>query len=117
MVKELNTLTQAICVTLAVAMGAIAQMRTMGGCIGLAIVTAVHNSYLRSHLGQFLGSSTVEALLKSTQAISTLAVSTQAMVRGVEAASYNLQMKILAGFAGGQLLATIMMWQKDQIIA
>lgn len=102
---------------LAVAMGAIAQFRAMGGCIGLAIVTATHNSYLRAHLHQFLGSDVVEALLQSTEVIATLPSSTQEKVRGIEAASYNLQMKVLAGFGGGQLLATILMWQRDPIVA
>lgn len=101
----------------AVAMGAIAQFRYLGGCIGLAIVTAVQHSYLRSHLTQFLASSTVEALLQSSSAIATLPTDTQELVRETYAASYNLQFKVLAGLSGAQLLTCFMMWQKNPIRA
>ncbi|KAJ5683637.1 MFS general substrate transporter [Penicillium macrosclerotiorum] len=63
----------------AVAMGAIAQFRILGGSIGLAIVTAVQHGYLRSHLRQSLegAGDLVEAVLQSTSAIATLPSDTQ----------------------------------------
>lgn len=101
----------------AVAMGAIAQFRILGGCIGLAIVTAIQHSYLRSHLTQSLAGNTVEALLQSASAITTLPTATQDSVREVYAASYNLQLQVLAGLAGAQLLTCLVMWQKNPIKA
>ncbi|KAJ5578744.1 MFS general substrate transporter [Penicillium hispanicum] len=101
----------------AVAMGAIAQFRTMGGSIGLAIVTAIQHSYLRSNLRHFLGGDMVEALLQSTSTLAKLPIGTQDLVRETYAASYNLQMKILAAMAGVQLLTSMMMWRKDPIVA
>lgn len=98
-------------------MGAIAQFRILGGCIGLAIVTAVQHGYLRAHLNRFLGSNLVEAVLQSTSTISTLVTGQQEMVRETYAASYNLQMKVLAGIAGAQMLTSLLMWQKDPIKA
>ncbi|RAH86595.1 MFS general substrate transporter, partial [Aspergillus japonicus CBS 114.51] len=100
----------------AVAMGAIAQLRVMGGCIGLAIITTIHNSYLRSHLTQSLGADVTEKVLQSTGVIATLPGGTQDLIRGTYAASYDLQMKVLAGLAGGQVLATMAMWQRNPII-
>jgi hypothetical protein len=79
-------------------------------CIGLAFVTASQHSYLRSHLTQFLAGNTVEVLLQSASAITTLSTSTQDSVREVYATSYNLQLQVLAGLAGAQLLTCLMMW-------
>lgn len=98
-------------------MGAIAQFRILGGCIGLAIVTAIQHSYLRSHLTQFLASSTVEALLQSSSAIATFPASSQELVRDTYGASYNLQFQVLARLAGAQLLTCLLMWQKNPIRA
>ncbi|KAL3458394.1 MFS general substrate transporter [Aspergillus heterothallicus] len=101
----------------AVAMGAIAQFRILGGSIGLAIVTAIQHSYLRTHLSNFLTGSVVEAVLDSTAVIATLPSDTQAHVRETYGDSYNLQMNVLAGMAGVQLLTSFLMWQKNLIRA
>ncbi|KAL4936753.1 hypothetical protein BDV06DRAFT_216420 [Aspergillus oleicola] len=100
----------------AVAMGAVAQFRVMGGCMGIAIATAVANEYLQSNLSLFLGAGEVNAILRSAEMLSTLPLADQSLVRGVYSASYNLQMKILAGFAGGQVLTSLLMWQKSQLV-
>ncbi|KAJ5088461.1 MFS general substrate transporter [Penicillium angulare] len=101
----------------AVGMGAITQFRIMGASIGLAICTAIQHSYLRSHLGQFLSGDVVNALLESTSAINKLSTDNQQAVRQTYAASYNLQMQVLAGLAGAQLLTSLLMWQKNPIKA
>lgn len=104
------------CLALAVAMGAIAQFRVMGGSIGLAIATAIQHSYIRSHLRQFLTGNVVETLLQSASAISTLPTGAQDLVRETYGVSYNLQMKFLAGTAGAQLLTSLTMWQQNPIV-
>ncbi|KAJ5626428.1 MFS general substrate transporter [Penicillium herquei] len=101
----------------AVAMGAIAQFRIMGGAIGLAIATAIQHSYLRSHLSQSLTSGVIETILQSTSAIATLPTDSQTLVRETYAASYNMQMKFLAGMAGAQVITAITMWKKNPIVA
>ncbi|GKZ24445.1 hypothetical protein AbraIFM66951_010463 [Aspergillus brasiliensis] len=100
----------------AVAMGAITQFRVMGGCIGISVLTAVANGYLQSHLQRWLTPTEMQLVLHSAQSLSHLPASAQSLVRGTFSASYNLQMKILAGFAGGQVLASVLMWQREQII-
>lgn len=97
-------------------MGAVAQFRVMGGCIGIAIVTAVANGYLQSNLSLFLKADEVDTILRSAEMLGTLPSVDQSLVRGVYSASYNLQMKILAGFAGGQVLTSLLMWQKSQLV-
>ncbi|KAL4735695.1 major facilitator superfamily domain-containing protein [Aspergillus similis] len=97
-----------------VAMGAVAQFRVMGGCIGIAVVTAVANGYLQSHLRQVPAPEELCAVLQSAVRLSTLSSADQGLVRRAFSASYNLQMKILAGFAGGQVLASLLKWQQKQ---
>jgi hypothetical protein len=98
-------------------MGAVAQFRVMGGVIGLAIVTSIFNSFIRSDVSSFLSGNQVDSLLKSTSYITTLSPTVQISTRDAFSAGYNLQMKILAGFAGGQVLSSFLMWRKDQIKA
>ncbi|PWY83834.1 MFS general substrate transporter [Aspergillus sclerotioniger CBS 115572] len=100
----------------AVGMGAIAQFRVMGGCIGIAILTAVANGYIHSHLQHALAADQWQTISHSAALIWTLSPAAQTLVRVTYSASYNLQMQILAGFAGGQVLASLLMWQKKQII-
>ncbi|KAE8163989.1 MFS general substrate transporter [Aspergillus tamarii] len=100
----------------AVAMGAVAQFRVMGGSIFLAIVTSVSNGFIRSHLRGLLDDDQLHSVLHSAAAVPMLPPDAQTMVRTVFSESYNLQMKILAGCAGGQVLASLLMWQKEPII-
>ncbi|KAL3434227.1 hypothetical protein BDV09DRAFT_196024 [Aspergillus tetrazonus] len=58
----------------AVAMGAVAQIRVMGGCIGIAIATAVADGYLQSHLQQVLRLEELPAVLQSAAELSALSV-------------------------------------------
>ena len=88
----------------------------MGGVIGLAIVTTVQNGFVRSRLSQSLAKEQIDQLLKSADAIALFTPEAQIGIRSVFANSYNIQMKILAGFAAAQILATFIMWQKKQIV-
>lgn len=92
------------------------QFRTMGGAIGLAIVTTVLNSYIKSHLSAFLSPQEVNALLKSTQAFIALPPELAETVKTVFAKGYNLQMQIMVGFSAAQVPVALMMWQKKQIV-
>ncbi|KAF2230324.1 MFS general substrate transporter [Viridothelium virens] len=98
-----------------VALGSVTQFRVMGGAIGLAIVTSVFNSFLRRKLGEFLTQDQIRSLLESADVLQTFPRETQTLTRAVIASGYNLQMKILAGLAGAQLLCTALMWQGKQI--
>lgn len=100
----------------ATALGAAIQFRIMGGAVGLAVVTTVFNSHVRPTLAGFLSREQAEALLKSADAVKMLAPETQEIVKNAFASGYNLQMKILAGFAAAQIPSSILMWQKKQIL-
>ncbi|KAI9842654.1 MAG: hypothetical protein M1837_007021 [Sclerophora amabilis] len=99
-----------------VAMGAVVQFRVMGGAIGLAIVTSVMNSFVKSRLAEILSADQIEAFLQSISMIGTLPPALAEMVRSVLGEGYNLQMKVLIGFAAAQIPAILLMWQKKQIL-
>ncbi|KAI9036876.1 MFS general substrate transporter [Aspergillus affinis] len=99
----------------AVAMGAVAQFRVMGGAICLAIVTAASQGYLQSHLSNLLDPQQVHDILNSTDALGEFSAVTQEAIRKTYSGRYNLQMKILIELAGGQVLSTTLMWKKKQL--
>ncbi|ORX95042.1 major facilitator superfamily domain-containing protein [Clohesyomyces aquaticus] len=99
----------------AVAIGAITQFRVMGGAIGLSILNTAMHGYLKSKLAGTLPKTELGALLNSAQALVGLSPSHQVAARTALVHGYNLQMQILAGLAGIQLLGSVLMWQKKQI--
>ncbi|MCJ1467259.1 hypothetical protein MMC07_005883 [Pseudocyphellaria aurata] len=101
---------------LAVATGAIVQFRFLGGVIGLSIASSVMNGYTKNHLSAILSSEALAALLQSTEALTRFAPDVQDKVIKVFAQGYNLQYRIMIGFAGAQFLSVIMMWKKGEQI-
>ena len=97
------------------AQGAVAQFRLMGGAIGAAIATSVLNSFVKSELSSVLSQEQLAAVLDSTGAIGGLPSPVVGTVRSVFGQGYNLQMKILAGFAAAQVPSALLMWRKEQI--
>lgn len=96
--------------SIAVAMGAITQFRAMGGATGLAVVTSVMNSSIKSALAQNLSSEQLNAILQTAAAIELLPAALQKTTRDLFAQEYNLQMRIIIGFAAAQTLAALLMW-------
>ena len=87
----------------------------MGGVLGLAIVTTVLNGFVRSKLHLYLSQEQIASLLRSAANVNSFAAQDQLLIRDVFAAGYNLQMKIMAGFAAAQIPSSLIMWQKPQI--
>ncbi|CAJ2500890.1 Uu.00g037430.m01.CDS01 [Anthostomella pinea] len=100
---------------IAVAMGTVSQFRVMGGVIGLSIVTAAFYGLVRQQLGELLSPQELTMVLQSPGMTATFPADVQEAIRVTFAAGYTRQMKILSGLAAGQLPASILMWQRDQI--
>ena len=81
----------------------------------VSLVTAVGNSWVKNELSGILSSEQIFSIFKSTEVISTLSASLRTMVRHEFAESFNLQMRIVLGFAAGGILTTLLMWRKSQI--
>jgi hypothetical protein len=70
------------------------------------------NSFLTSRLGDgTIGPERLAAVLETTAAIRDFPREMQIDVLTAFAEGYNLQMKIMTGFAGVQVLAVGMLWQ------
>ena len=91
------------------------QFRTLGGAVGLAIVTTVMNSYIKGHLADVLSPDQVDSVLKSTENIAKLPPLLGEAARQVYAHASNVQVKILIGFCAGQIPAAGLLWQRKQI--
>ncbi|PVH95529.1 MFS general substrate transporter [Periconia macrospinosa] len=101
---------------LAVANGAIIQMRILGGALALAIVTVASSSFLRRSLLEVLNPEEVSEYLHRTETLLTFSPTQQAAVREINGKYYNLQSKILIGFAVASIISSALQWQKKQIV-
>ncbi|KAM0164036.1 hypothetical protein ACHAPG_000786 [Botrytis cinerea] len=99
-----------------VAMAAVLQFRTMGGAIGLAIVTTVMNRYIKTHLSEILTPNQVHDILRSTESLVLLPPSALRPVTETFARGFNLQMRILIGTSVAQIPFSMLVWRKKQIV-
>ncbi|EJT71357.1 hypothetical protein GGTG_10616 [Gaeumannomyces tritici R3-111a-1] len=74
---------------LAVCMGAVTQVRVLGGTIGLAICSTVLNNYLKVHLLSVLDQTQLRGISHSIAAIDQLPKSLQTTVRGIFSDGFN----------------------------
>lgn len=96
------------------ALGAINQWRSLGGAIGLAVVTSVMNEFLKSKLLGYLSSEQLDQVVRSATIIQELPASLQGVTRSQFGRAYNEQMKIVMGLAIAQVLGTLLMWKKKK---
>lgn len=90
----------------------------MGAAVGLAIVTSVFNSYIRSQfdrLGIASGAETA-ALRSLVSGGASLSSSTRDDIREIVSEGYNRQMLILAAFGAVQIPLALMMWRRKQVV-
>ena len=98
------------------ATGAVVQFRLMGGVIGLAIVTAVLNGFVRSHLSQFLSQDEITNLLQTQTAFDNVAGPDADLVREIFAAAFNVQMRVVIGISAAQIPFSLLLWKKPQLV-
>jgi hypothetical protein len=101
----------------AVGMGAISQLRVMGGAIVLAIATSVFNSYTSPRLVEYLSryGMTTNAIY-SAQSLAKFSVADRDEVRSILAIGFNRQMIVLSAFAAAQIPTAALLWRKKQIV-
>lgn len=73
------------------------------------------NSTLTSRLTRAIDPEKLAAVLQSTTALRDFPTEMQKLILNAFADGYNLQTKIMAGFAGAQLVTVGMLWRKQQI--
>lgn len=95
----------------AVFMGALAQFRILGGCLGLAVCTNVLNNNIKSESSR-LTTQQLNDLLKSAQTIKALPPDLRENVRQAYAQGYNEEMQVLIAFAGAAVISTLLLVEK-----
>lgn len=86
------------------------QFRILGGLIGLAIVVSVSTPYVRSHLSGIVAPEQELLILERTETIKDLPAEVARQVRIVFGESYNLQIKVMIGFAAAKVSRPCSVW-------
>lgn len=92
-----------------VATGALNMFRTLGGCVAIAICSAVHRESLNAKLPKFLAPEQVSAARGSSRFIALLPEDVRASVGAIFGRSYNRQFQVMLAFGGLNLLITIIL--------
>ncbi|KAH8896854.1 drug resistance transporter [Thozetella sp. PMI_491] len=100
---------------IAVGSSSVVQSRYLGSAVVIAIITAVGNTWLRDELMGVLTPSQIQKLFQSVETIDELPPSLQTVVRGDFVLSFNLQTRIVLGFAVAAVFTCLLMWQKTQV--
>ncbi|KAI1490504.1 major facilitator superfamily domain-containing protein [Biscogniauxia mediterranea] len=100
---------------LAVGTAATVQFRFLGGAAVVSIVTAVGNSWIRDRLSNSLTPLQIQAVFQSSETIRTLPANIQDLVRMTFSENFNLQMKIVLGFAVAGAITPLLMWRRAQV--
>lgn len=94
---------------------AVVQFRMLGGALILAVITSIMNSELKRTLVTVLSSEELARIFRTTKAIQELADPIRTVVNDEFLKGYNMQLRILIGFAGAEIPATLIMWQKERV--
>ncbi|KAI1374025.1 drug resistance transporter EmrB/QacA subfamily [Hypoxylon crocopeplum] len=97
---------------MAVAMGAITQVRVLGGTIGLAISSTVLNNHLSSKLPAVLSPSDIQQISDSVQYINTLPDTTRDAVRQVFADGFNAELRVMMYFSVAVWIFALALWER-----
>ncbi|KAI1125671.1 drug resistance transporter [Nemania abortiva] len=100
---------------LAVATAAGIQFRILGSAVAISITTAVGNGWVKGAIQDSLRPEQVVQIFRSTEYISTLPPPSEALVRAAFVEGFNLQMRIVLGFAVASVFSILLMWERKQI--
>ncbi|MCJ1333932.1 hypothetical protein MMC10_010638 [Thelotrema lepadinum] len=95
-----------------VAMGALSQLRALGGVIGLSIASNILSNHVKGDLSAVISPQQLDLLLQTSAAINSFPIEAQTVIRSVYADGYSLQMKAMTAFAAAQAIAVAIMWEK-----
>jgi hypothetical protein len=90
-----------------VATGALNMARTLGGCVAIAVCSALHHSVLRSKLPAFLTSAQIKAVEETSAYIAKMPADVKEEIGRVFGRSYNRQFEVMLGFACLNVLVAV----------
>lgn len=94
---------------ISVGTGALNMMRTLGGCVAVAICTAVHREYTVDRLAGYLSPEQIIAVQTSSAALAQMPEILRNEVAGIFGGSYNRQFLIILSFTVLNLLVTVLL--------
>ncbi|KAI0156816.1 drug resistance transporter [Xylariaceae sp. FL1272] len=101
---------------LAVATAAGTQFRFLGSSVVISISTAVGNSIVKGRLSGVLTNEQIQGIFVSSANINLLPPEQQKTVRRQFVDSFNVEFRIVLGFAVASLLTIALLWKKKQIL-
>lgn len=100
---------------IAATQGATAQLRPLGGFIGLTIATALFNARSEAALGSFLSAEQMKVLHRSPLGALAFEPDVLAMVRAVYARVFRVQMRALVVVAVLGVLVSCASWERNAV--
>ncbi len=100
----------------AVATAAGTQFRFLGSAVVVSITTAVGNSLVKAKLAGILTPQQIQDIFKSSANINELSPELQSVVRRDFVSSFDVQFRIVLGFAVASLISIALLWKKKQIL-
>lgn len=94
---------------ISVGTGALNMVRTLGGCVAIAICSAVHREYITHRLSGFLSPSQTSSLLKSSGYVAQLPMEARDRVGKIFGSSYNRQFQVMLAFSGLNVIVSIVL--------
>jgi MFS family permease len=94
---------------ISVGTGALNMVRTLGGCVAVAICSALHREFLNDKLPELLYVDQIAAIGDSSGFVAHLPEQLRNRVGNVFGESYNKQFQIMLAFAGLNLIVTIIL--------
>jgi MFS family permease len=101
---------------ISVGTGALNMMRTLGGCVAVAICSAVNKGFLSDRMSKFLSPQQIGAIQSLGTSMAQLSPAVKDQVGEIYGASFNRQFLVMLAFAGLNLLVavalTVVRWKK-----
>ncbi|RWA10729.1 hypothetical protein EKO27_g4367 [Xylaria grammica] len=101
---------------LAVATAAGTQFRFLGSAVVVSITTAVGNSLVKAKLTGILTPLQIQEVFRSSASINELSPELEEMVRTDFISSFDVQFRIVLGFAVASIISIVLLWKKKQIL-
>ncbi|RYP27387.1 hypothetical protein DL767_007706 [Monosporascus sp. MG133] len=98
-----------------VVMGALTQIRVLGGTIALAICSAILSNHLKKSLAGVITAEELEDISETLASISSLGSERAAEVKYAFAVGYRKQFQLLTGFSGAAFLASLFLISRHPI--
>ncbi|KAI1100336.1 MFS general substrate transporter [Jackrogersella minutella] len=98
-----------------IAIGAITQVRVLGGLIGIAMAQAVLSSRVVDGLSSILTPEKLSLILQSAQSISGLTDEERMATKQIYGEAFNLQNRIMVGISAVSLLSCLGAWRRRPV--